>query len=737
MKNIHVKVLKRLLQWVFPDIKCKVFFRPFISTLFKWQKDWGKVHTIKYYKQMRLHCTRYICGHPLLTNTMSIGLTKDGWPKKLLFLKAYVDSGLTDNLRFVLTILNFSRSWTLKGKEWESVKPNYKVIIDPPKGNYMIPSGFINKFVKKFALKRDLPSFSKDNIYLSTKAGPEGPATVTAYNSLLHYSYEEMQSIFNITDQEGVDFFCRSYKYAWEQDLKPLTKSNGKLSFVRDPEAKLRIIAISDYYTQLFLKPIHDIIFDILSKVFKECDRTFTQDPFHNWEENGHSFWSLDLSSATDRFPIDLQRRLLVRIFNEEFAHSWHYILSNRKFSTPEGDLLSYSTGQPMGTYSSWAVFTLTHHLLVHYCASLCGKENFNQYILLGDDIVIKDNDVALKYIKILTSMGVEVSPNKTHVSDDTYEFAKRWIKPFKKKEITGLPLKGIINNFENPFIVFLILYDFFKIKGNQYLLSFSLVDLLRRLYYKFPFTSINKSTKSKKNSKNFSKRRSYWLTISKRKLLNIKALSLSLDIDFGYYNYDKLRNLFTILVTNDKYPIPGERVALLEYRRILSQGMAGIVGKINKSIINNPDLLLSKFEVEDKNALNDNTLFIAIYNSIKRSWKIVQSWDLSDSVILHNASKEIQDLDINAIFNKDRNKIQSLMTVGTIIKDGFDLLNATDEIYYGSSTTESTFTAPNDIIKSIQLNFNNSMLDNVMKGKWQAPRTEQDILSAWENFKL
>jgi hypothetical protein len=177
--------------------------------------------------------------------------------------------------------------------------------------------------------------------------------------------------------------------------------------------------------------------------------------------------------------------------------------------------------------------------------------------------------------------------------------------------------------------VVFLILYDFFKIKGNKYLLSFPLVDLLRRLFYKFPFTDGNKTKKSKKieliktkSKKNLVK----LLTISKRKIVMIKALSLSLDIDFGYYNYDKLRNLFTILVTNDNYPIPDERVALLEYRRILSQGMAGIVGKINRSIINNPDLLLSKFEIEDKNALNDNTLFIAIYNSIKRSWEIVQS---------------------------------------------------------------------------------------------------------------
>jgi hypothetical protein len=41
---------------------------------------------------------------------MSIGLTKDGWPKKLLFLKGLVDKGVTSDLKFVLTILNFSRS---------------------------------------------------------------------------------------------------------------------------------------------------------------------------------------------------------------------------------------------------------------------------------------------------------------------------------------------------------------------------------------------------------------------------------------------------------------------------------------------------------------------------------------------------------------------------------------------------------------------------------------------------
>jgi hypothetical protein len=44
-----------------------------------------------------------------------------------------------------------------------------------------------------------------------------------------------------------------------------------------------------------------------------------------------------------------------------------------------------------------------------------------------------------------MTRLGVDISVAKTHVSKDTYEFAKRWIK--SGKEITGLPLKGILNN--------------------------------------------------------------------------------------------------------------------------------------------------------------------------------------------------------------------------------------------------------------------------------------------------
>jgi hypothetical protein len=88
-------------------------------------------------------------------------------------------------------------------------------------------------------------------------------------------------------------------------------------------------------------------------------------------------------------------------------------------------------------------------------------------------------------------------------------------------------------------------------------------------LYYKFPIKTFNKKLK---------KTLTKMLNIRYKDFIMIKALSLGLDIDFGYYSYDKLRNLFALLVTNELYQLPDERTALLEYKRILSCGMAGML---------------------------------------------------------------------------------------------------------------------------------------------------------------
>jgi len=700
---------------IFPQVDSSRYLRPFFKLIFKLIKNHGTIYTIKYLKRCRLHCTRYICGQPLFTNTMMIGIDKEGWPKVLHFLKPLVDGNLS-SLKYLLTILNFTRSWDLSSNDWKKIKPDYNSITDSSKMKLIIPSGVINQFVKEFRLKSDHPSFEKTrDVYLSTKAGPNGPATISCQEDLLNFDYSMMNNLFKITDQNGIDFFCKNYSDAFVKGIFPSKlKTLGKISFVKDPECKLRIIAISDYYSQLFLKPIHSIIMNKLHNI--KMDRTYTQDPHSNWDlNNSEKFWSLDLSSATDRFPVELQKRLLARIFHMELAQSWQSILNSRWFSTPEGNMLKYSTGQPMGTYSSWSVFTLTHHLVVYYCAHLCGLKNFDQYMILGDDIVIKNDAVAEAYIKVIKGLGVELSLQKTHVSKDTYEFAKRWIQPNKSREITGLPLGGLLRNFNNPYIIFTILYDYFKIKNN-YLPSRtdSLVELVKRLY----------SGMLMKNKKYFS--------LNIKTITSLKNFSLMLDIIFGYYSYDKLRNLFAMNITNENYMIPDERTILNELKRILSKGLTSRILQMNSAILNTPKLLLDKFNPEtqeDYDKLQFNPIFLSIYNTISR-FRNIKIEDLDD---LHNISKEICDLNIESIFNKDRNKIQSLIEIGKILKDGFKLENQVTEVYYGSATITDSYTM-SGIGKILINNLQTVELDQVVKGTYIKPQSMADM---WANFKM
>jgi hypothetical protein len=115
---------------------------------------------------------------------------------------------------------------------------------------------------------------------MSEKGGPQGPASKTSMMNLPLFSKEDLQLLKDLTDKFGAEFLDLSVGEGRLLGEKPKVNFLGKLSFVKDPEAKLRIIAISDYYTQLYLKPIHENILMLL-KGFK-TDRTFTQDPFHN-----------------------------------------------------------------------------------------------------------------------------------------------------------------------------------------------------------------------------------------------------------------------------------------------------------------------------------------------------------------------------------------------------------------------------------------------------------------------
>jgi hypothetical protein len=261
----------------------------------------------------------------------------------------------------------------------------------------------------------------------------------------------------------------------------------GRLGLKEEPAGKVRVFAMVDAWTHWVMRPLHDFIFSLLRYIPQ--DGTFDQPrPAERLKEElerclsqGKPVWvySIDLSAATDRLPISLQIPLMAQVFSTVgfgywkdsallLANLWAKLLVDRDYRvsyplvtvtkpkvtvTDAGfkiirgqksvmketvvELVRYAVGQPMGALSSWASLAITHHCIVQYAyAKVCESKGqryswFSDYAILGDDVVIGNRSVALSYLKILDTIGVEAGLAKSLVSHNkiVMEFAKKlWI---------------------------------------------------------------------------------------------------------------------------------------------------------------------------------------------------------------------------------------------------------------------------------------------------------------------
>jgi hypothetical protein len=226
----------------------------------------------------------------------------------------------------------------------------------------------------------------------------------------------------------------------------------GRLHTLEEAAGKVRVIAITDWWTQCLLKPLHDFLFRILLTIRQ--DGTHDQHkPLFRLRSNKLRFqgtvYSFDLSAATDRLPVLIQETIVSFLSNANFGYSWRMLLTARGWYL-KGVRYLYGVGQPMGAYSSWAILALTHHVLVQVAAMRVGWTRwFPHYALLGDDIVIADEAVAKSYLALITSLGVEINLTKSVISESGFcEFAKRWTTP--NYDYSPVGAKALLKAFRN-----------------------------------------------------------------------------------------------------------------------------------------------------------------------------------------------------------------------------------------------------------------------------------------------
>lgn len=259
-------------------------------------------------------------------------------------------------------------------------------------------------------------------------------------------------------------YFLEDFTMSWKKaraipKIEPLVGGLGKLGFKLEPAGKVRVFAMVDCWTQWLLCPIHDWIFKILRSW--ETDGTFDQlAPIHRLIKlcPKGKFWCYDLSAATDRLPITLQKHLLNLLFGKErlIGSLWadvlvgrDYLLPKLPFGVKKQDIpvsVRYAVGQPMGALSSWAMLALTHHMVVAWAAKRAGFPwgSFNLYAVLGDDVVIADANVAREYLSLMDELGVKVGIHKSLISrKGVLEFAKRYF--VQGQDCSPVPFKELV----------------------------------------------------------------------------------------------------------------------------------------------------------------------------------------------------------------------------------------------------------------------------------------------------
>jgi len=237
----------------------------------------------------------------------------------------------------------------------------------------------------------------------------------------------------------------------------------GKISFLQEPGIKLRAVANPARAYQVALQPLGNFLFRILRELPWDC--TFQQDRglsvIQNHLTNGGTAYCVDLSDATNQFPLDLQEHLIKEMrcraaedksvkrqginfyeghlpYLEELdiqMDIFHKISRSKWLCEHEPTKrIAWKKGQPLGLYPSFPMFALCHGAILYELSvqqSLWDAASPCFYIL-GDDVIILNEQLHQAYRELMQLLGCPISEHKSIVSDTVAEFAGKIITKSK-----------------------------------------------------------------------------------------------------------------------------------------------------------------------------------------------------------------------------------------------------------------------------------------------------------------
>jgi hypothetical protein len=437
-------------------------------------KNHGDMYTVKYLKASQLCIQKKLAGQPFKSmreiepDYNFPRLSKSGLPTIIkLQDRSSICNGSLRIIRLWLSIFSLYRIIKVP------FNPKLSTITDNFSGSNIVLDDFnrwltisSSNLLQKFS-KADIKDLTVTKVLPIVKSSPLGTKSysrlIDSYWSLKNSEvFKDLLEYLKLTNSKNIftlfgniEFLRKTYgiQGRYKDSFGPI----GKLSFKEEAAGKLRVFAMVDVITQSLFNPLHSWLFSLFKSLPNDC--THDQNKGFNYAQElslkYNCSYGFDLSAATDRLPISSQKAILNSLFG--IGEIWGNILVNRDYIISENNYgitptsLRYEVGQPMGALSSWAMLNLCHHMMIQFIAQSLGKTPigvwYDQYIILGDDLVLFDKDIATRYQSFCEQIGVGINLSKSIIAESkpVLEFAKR--TSLFGEDVSALSFKELLSS--------------------------------------------------------------------------------------------------------------------------------------------------------------------------------------------------------------------------------------------------------------------------------------------------
>lgn len=411
----------------------------YIDSFVKTRTHKGERRAVDLYKEFRNFWKVLILGGS--PTPLKYAKAWEGYPYVLMPFQKVLKREDPNEIRFVLTVLGFYLV-----QKTHQVPPDTSTITEWPDN---ISPKFLHK-IKEFLLIDEQFKNFKLSFAENSKVRVTGAQSIHCQS--FYSASLELQSLRKDSKTlEAVKYLNDRYDRWHLNEIidntdnssrhVPKTSALRRLSVLREPGNKNRQVTLGDFWSQNALLPLHEELMGFLSELPEDCTFTASEQIKQLSETTNDQYTTcIDLSEFTNLLPFSIQKVVLKHLCQDDlFVEAWAHLMKlpveyNNK-------MLYFSRGQPMGLLSSWAMASLTHHVLVRYVkwASKCDFRSF--YKLYGDDNIFVGKTFADNYVRLMESLNIPFSKSKTISSPKGgFEFCKKIY--FKGVNLTPLSWK-------------------------------------------------------------------------------------------------------------------------------------------------------------------------------------------------------------------------------------------------------------------------------------------------------